>query len=325
MNTIFNLIGLVYAATVLSAPSLALSQSYPAKPIRLIAPYPPGGGVDITARILAPVLSESIGQLVVVDNRSGAGGRIGTELAAKAAPDGYTLLLGNVGPNAIIPGAYKDLPYDGIRDFAPISLFVSADYMLVVHPSVPVRTVKDVIALAKANPGKINFASTGNLGGPHLAGELFKLLAKVDMVHIAYRGGGAAVMAILSGEAALIFGSHVLVASHVKAGRLRAIATTGPKRLNVIPSLPTVGELLPGHEVTQWYGVLAPAGTPKEIISRLHSEIVKAAKIPRVVQQLSSTGAEASISSTPEEFAAYIRGEIEKWGRVVKASGIPLE
>ncbi|OGA52023.1 MAG: hypothetical protein A3F74_02045 [Betaproteobacteria bacterium RIFCSPLOWO2_12_FULL_62_58] len=325
MKLVFNLVGLACAAAVVGAPSLALSQGYPAKPIRLIAPYPPGGGVDITARILAPALSETLGQLVVVDNRPGAGGRIGTEIAAKAAPDGYTLLLGNVGPNAIIPGAYKNLPYDGIRDFAPISLFVSADYMLVVHPSAPVNTVKDLIALAKANPGKIDFGSSGNLSGPHLAGELFKLLAKVGMVHIPYKGIAAAVIGIVSGEVALIFGSHIVVAPHAKAGKLRAIATTGPKHSNIIPGLPTVGDFLPGYEITQWYGLLAPAGTPKEIISRLHSEMIKAAKTPKVVQQLSNTGAEASTSSTPEEFAAHIRGEIEKWGRVVKDSGIPLE
>ncbi len=324
MKSALHLIGLVCAAALPGAGGPVAAQSFPAKPIRLIAPFPPGGGVDAAARIIAQALADDLGQQVVVDNRPGASGRIGTELAAKSPADGYTLLLGSVAPNAIIPGSYPKLPYDGIKDFAPISLVASSDYMLVVHPSVPVKTVKDLVALAKANPGKINFASTGNLGGPHLAGELFKLLAKVDVVHIAYRGGGPAVTAILSGEAALIFGSGPTVVPHVKAGKLRAIATTGPKRSDVIPGLPTVGEFLPGHEVTQWYGVLAPAGTPKEIISRLHSEIIKAVRTPKVVQQLANVGAEAA-SNTPDEFAAYIRREMDKWGKVVKASGVPLE
>lgn len=302
----------------------AFGQAYPSKPIRLIAPYPPGGGVDATARIVAQALSDALGQQVVVDNRGGASGRIGTEIAARAPADGYNLLLGSVAPNAIIPAAYSKLPYDAIKDFVPISLVAESDYILAVHPSLPVKSVKDLIALAKAKPGQIAFASTGNLGGPHLAGELFKQLAKVDMVHVAYKGGGPATVAILSGETSLIFGTGPTVVPHAKAGKLRLVATTGAKRSKTLPELPTVGETLPGHEVAQWYGILAPAGTPPEILSKLNSEIVKALGNPKVVQQLAGLGASA-ITTTPEQFTAHIKAEIAKWGKVVKSSGIPID
>jgi tripartite-type tricarboxylate transporter receptor subunit TctC len=308
--------------TVAQAPAQA--QAYPAKPIRLIAPFPPGGGVDITARIAAQALSEALGQQVVVDNRAGASGRIGTELAAKAPADGYTLLLGSVAPNAIIPASYPKLPYDAEKDFAPISVIAETDYILTVHPSLPVRSVKELVALAKARPGQIVFASTGNLGGPHLAGELFKQLAKVDLLHVAYKGGTPATASILSGETSLMFGSAPAVVPHANAGRLRLIASTGLKRSKSTPQLPTVAETLPGHEVTQWYGILAPAGTPAEIIARLNGVIVKALAEPRFVQQLDRVGASA-VSSTPEAFAARIRSEIVKWGKVVRTSGVPLD
>lgn len=311
-------------AFTLAASHTALGQAYPSKPIRLIAPFPPGGGVDTTARIVARALSEALGQQVIIDNRGGASGRIGTEIAAKAPADGYNLLLGSVAPNAIIPGSYAKLPYDGVRDFAPISVVAESDYVLTVHPSLPVKSVKDLVALARARPGQIAFASTGNLGGPHLAGEIFKQLAKVDMVHVAYKGGGQAVTSILSGETSLIFGSAPTVVPHARAGKLRLVATTGAKRSKALPEIPTVGQTLPGHEVTQWYGILAPAGTPPEIISKLNSEIVKAWRNPIVVQQLSALGAEA-VTNTPEQFAAHIKAEIAKWGKVVKASGVPLE
>lgn len=299
-------------------------QPYPSKPIRLIAPYPPGGGVDATARIVAQALSDALEQQVVVDNRGGASGRIGTEIAAQAPADGYHLLLGSVAPNAIIPGAYPKLPYDSVKDFAPISLVADSDYVLSVHPSLPVRSVKELIALARARPGQIAFASTGNLGGPHLAGELFKQLARVDMVHVAYKGGGPATTSILSGETSLIFGSAPTVLPHAKVGRLRLVATTGPKRSRTLPELPTVSETLPGHEVTQWYGILAPAGTPREIISKLHAEIVKALANPKITQQLERLGADAR-TTTPEQFAAHIKTEIAKWSKVVKSSGIKVE
>ena len=314
------------AAALLAAfvPAQSVAQSYPSKPIRLIAPYPPGGGVDGTARIIGNALSEALGQQVVIDNRGGASGRIGTEIAAKAPADGYNLLLGSVAPNAIIPGSYAKLSYDAVRDFAPISLVAESDYILAVHPSMPVKSVQDLIALARARPGQIAFASTGNLGGPHLAGELFKQLAKVTMIHVPYKGGGPATTAILSGETSLIFGSGPTVVPHARTGRLRLVATTGAKRSKTLPELPTVGDTLPGHEVTQWYGILAPAGTPSDIVAKLNSEIVKAVRNPKVVQQLAASGADA-VSNTPEQFAAHIKAEIAKWGKVVKTSGVPLD
>jgi tripartite-type tricarboxylate transporter receptor subunit TctC len=320
------LIAIVACAAVvgISATTHAAAQTYPTKPIRLITPYPPGGGVDATARIIGQALSEGLGQQVVVDNRGGASGRIGTEIASKAPADGYHLLLGSVAPNAILPGAYAKLPYDSVKDFAPISLVAQADYVLAVHPSLPVRSVKDLIALARARPGQIVYASTGNLGGPHLAGELFSQLAKVKMVHVPYKGGGPATTSILSGETSLLFGSAPTVVPHAKAGKLRLIATTGSKRSKTLPELPTVGDTLPGHEVTQWYGILAPAGTPEEILSRLNTEIAKAVGNPKVAQQFTLLGAEA-VANSREAFAAHIKAEIAKWGKVVKSSGIALD
>lgn len=302
----------------------AFAQTYPSKPIRLIAPYPPGGGVDATARIIGVALSDALGQQVVIDNRGGASGQIGTEIASKAPADGYNLLLGSVGPNAIIPGAYAKLSYDSVKDFAPISLVAETDYVLTVHPSLPVRSVKDLIGLARGRPEQIVFASTGNLGGPHLAGELFKQLANVKMVHVPYRGGGPATTSVLGGETSLIFGTGPTVVPHAKAGKLRLIATTGGKRSKTLPELPTVGETLPGHEVTQWYGILAPAGTPPEILSKLNSEIVKTLGNPNVVQQFARLGA-STITTTPEQFTAHIKAEIAKWGKVVKSAGIPVD
>ena len=314
------------AATIIAAilSGHAVAQVYPNKPIRLITPYPPGGGVDASARIIGHALSDSFGQQVLIDNRGGASGRIGTEIAAKAPADGYHLLMGSVAPNAIIPGSYPKLPYDAIKDFAPISLVAESDYVLAVHPSLPVKSVKDLIALARSQPGQIAYASSGNLGGPHLAGELFKQLAKVDMVHVPYKGGGPATTAILSGETSLIFGTGPTVVPHAKAGKLRLVASSGTRRSKTMPELPLVSETLPGHAVTQWYGVLVPTGTPQEIIARLNSEIVKAVGNPKVAQQLAGLGADA-LSSTPEAFAAHIAAEIAKWGKVVKSAGIPLD
>ncbi len=313
----------VIATTFLASP-LVQGQTYPSKPVRLIAPYPPGGGVDAAARIVANSLSEALGQQVIVENRGGASGRIGTEITAQAPADGYTLLLGSVGPNAIIPAAYKKLPYDAVKDFEPVSQVADADYILTVHPSLPVKSVKDLITLARARPGQIAFASTGNLGGPHLAGELFKQLAKVNMVHVPYKGGGPAIISILSGETSLIFGSGPTVVPHAKAGKLRLIATTGSARSKILPELPTVGETLPGCVVTQWYGILTPTGVSPAIISRLNGEIVKAFKNPTVVEQLNRLGASAHTTS-PEQFAALIKVEIAKWGKVIKSAGIKVE
>ena len=304
-------------------PGAASAQSYPAKPIRLIVPFTPSGGTDASARILAQALTDDAGWRFVVENRPGASGRIGTELAAKAPADGYTLLVGSVAPNAIIPSAVSNLPYDAVRDFAPISLLVTSDFILAVHPSLPARSVKDMVALARSKPGEINFSSVGNISGSHMTGELLKQLAKINIVHVAYKGPGAAVIAVLSGEVSFYFGSGPTLTPHANAGRLRLLASTGSKRSQFNPGLPTVSETVPGHESTQWFGVLAPAGTSKEIISKLHGAIAAAARTPKVVVQFAAVGSE-SIGSSPAEFAAFIKAEMTKWGNVVK-SGVSLE
>jgi tripartite-type tricarboxylate transporter receptor subunit TctC len=315
------LVDLVALGAALLACAGVAAQSYPVKSIRLIAPYPPGGGVDAAARIVASVLSDALGQQVFVENRGGASGQIGTEIAARASADGYHLLLGSVAPNAIIPAASPKLPYDTLRDFAPISLVAESDYILSVHPSLPVKSVPELVTLARTRPGQIAFASTGNLGGPHLAGELFKQLARVDMVHIPYKGGAAATTSILSGETSLMFGSGPTVVPHAKVGRLRLVASTASTRSKVLPDLPIVAETLAGHEVTQWYGLLAPSGVSAEIMSRLNTELVKALATPKVVQQLERVGATARTSS-PREFAAHIGAELVKWSKVVKHAAL---
>ncbi len=304
-------------------PAAVLAQAWPSKPIRLIVPFTPAGGTDTSARIMAQAFSDDLGWRIVVENRPGASGRIGTEVAAKAAPDGYTLLMGSVAPNAILPSAVANLPYDAVKDFAPISLLVTSDFMLVVHPSLPAKSVKELIALARNRPGQINFASVGNSSGSHLTGELFKQLAKINIVHVPYKGPAAAAIAVLSGEVSFYFGSGPTVAPHLNTGKLRALATTGAKRSKAFPNLPTVSETLPGHESTQWFGFLAPAGTPKDIIARVHAAIVAAAAKPKVAEQISAVGLEL-VANSPAEFAAFINAEIAKWGKVVK-SGVPLE
>ena len=319
-----SLASLAVSAALAFASSPAPAQPYPNKPIRLIVPFPPGGVTDATARILAQALSDGPGWQVVIENRTGATGRIGTELAAKAAPDGYTLLLGTAAPNAILPGAYPKLAYDAVKDFAPISLLNVSDYVLVVHPSLPVKSPKDLIGIARSRPGQIPFASAGILSVAHLAAELFKQSAKIDLVHVAYKGGGPAVIATMGGETALYFGDGAGVINHVKAGKLRAIGTTGAKRSKAFSDLPAIAETLPGYEIIQWVGVLAPAGTPREIVSSVHATFVKVLGTPKVTQHFAAVGFEF-VGSSPQEFAAHIKAEIAKWGKVVKAANIPLE
>jgi tripartite-type tricarboxylate transporter receptor subunit TctC len=306
----------------LPAAHVVFAQSYPVKPVRLISPYPPGGGTDATARIIAQALGDQMGQQVIVDSRGGASGRIGTELAAKSLPDGYTMVLGNVAPLAILPGSGMKLPYEPLKDFQPVSLIATSDYILTVHPSLPARSVKELLALARAKPGALSYASSGNMGGPHLAGELINLLAKVNILHIPYKGNGPAAVAILTGESQLMFGSGPSVVPHIDNGKLRALATTGPKR--TMKDLPTMAEILPSYEVTQWYGILVPAGTPKEIVTRLHKEIAAAVGNPKHAQALVRLGT-APASTTPDEFAAFIKSETAKYAKVIKAAKITPE
>src|SRR5438552_17792116 len=264
------------APAVLAVPATAHSQVYPARPVRMIVAYPPGGGTDIVGRLVAQKLGESLGQSVVVENRGGASGNIGTELAARAAPDGYTILMGNVAPNAINVSLFKNLPYDPVADFAPVSLVASTPNILVVHPSTQARTVKEVVALVKANPGTLNFASAGVGSSSHLAGELFRILAGADIVHVPYKGAGPAMVDVLSGQIQLYFATMPAAMPHVKSGKLAPVAVTSSRRSQALPDLPTTAEAgVPGYEASTWYGVLAPAYTPAAVIARLHDDTLK--------------------------------------------------
>ncbi|MGQ0751447.1 MAG: Bug family tripartite tricarboxylate transporter substrate binding protein [Betaproteobacteria bacterium] len=312
-----------FAALLLGAAGgVAFAQAYPSKAVRLISPYPPGGGTDATARIIAQALGDQMGQQIVIDTRPGASGRIGTEIASKAAPDGYTLVLGNVAPLAILPAAIAKLPYDPIRGFQPISLIATSDYVLTVHPSLPVRSLKDLLALARAKPGQLTYASSGNLGAPHLAGELINLLAKVRLLHVPYKGNGPAAIAVMTGESTMMFGSGPSVVPHMKTGKMRALATTGTKRS--MPDLPAISEMLPGYDVTQWYGILAPAGVPRDIVERLQREIARAIASPKVAQLFVNLGTQP-VSNTPEEFASFIKAETDKWGKVIRSANITAD
>ena len=311
------------AAFAISA--AAHAQVYPVKPIRMIVAYPPGGGTDIVGRTLAQKLGESLGQSVVVENRGGASGNIGTELAARAAPDGYTILMGNVAPNAINVSLFKELPFDPVADFAPVSLVASTPNILVVHPSTRARTVKEVIALAKAKPGAFNFASAGVGSSSHLAGELFRILAGADIVHVPYKGAGPAMVDVLSGQVQLYFATMPAAMPHVKTGKLAPVAVTSARRSQALPDLPTIAESgVPAYEASTWYGVLAPAHTPSAVVARLHGDIAKILADAALHARLADQGFDP-VGSSPEEFGAYIKSEILKWGKVIRDAGIRPE
>src|SRR5256712_9530853 len=315
--------GCALAALAISASAQA--QVYPAKPIRMIVAYPPGGGTDIVGRMLAQKLGEPLGQSVLVKNRGGASGNIGTELTARAVPDGYTILMGNVAPNAIHVSLFKNLPFDPVADFVPVSLVASTPNILVVHPSIPARTVKQVIALAKAKPGTLNFASAGVGSSSHLAGELFRILAGADIVHVPYKGAGPAMVDVLSGQVQLYFATMPAAMPHVKSGKLAPVAVTSAKRSHALPELPTTAEAgVPGYEASTWYGVLAPAHTPAAVIARLHEKIVRILAVSETRARLADQGFEP-VGSSPEEFGAYIKSEIAKWEQVIGDAGIRPE
>ncbi len=298
----------------------ASAQAYPNRAIRMVVPFAPGGGTDTNARIVAQKLSEQLNVPVVVDNRPGAGSMLGTELVVRAAPDGYTLL--NVSPELTInPSLQPKIPYDALKDLAPVSQSVSSQYVLSTHPSVPVKSLKEFIALAKARPGQLNYGSSGVGSANHLAGVLFQGMTGTQLVHVPFKGAGPATIALMGGEIDFSFTSTTAAVAQVKLGRLRAIAVTGPKRFSEMPDIPTVSKAgVPGFVITGWFGVLAPAGTPREIVNKLSAEIVKVVKLPAVQERFASLGT-VPVGSSPEEFAAFLRAEIEKWSRVVKASG----
>jgi tripartite-type tricarboxylate transporter receptor subunit TctC len=314
---------LIVLASALGIMATAQAQ-YPAKPIRFILPFPPGGGTDTLGRIIGAKLGDGLGQQVLMDNRPGAGANIGAEIAAKSPPDGYTLLMGNVA-HAINMSLYSKLNYNFLKDFAPVSLLASTPNIVVVHPSIPAKSVKELVALAKSRPDALDYASSGSGSSAHLAGVLFEQMAGVKMNHIPYKGGGPAVIALVGGQVAIGFATTPSVISHIKSGKLRGLAVTGAKRSPSTPDLPTVSEAgVKGYEVSGWYGILVPTGTPKEAISRLHAESVKAIKLRDVKERLDATGFEG-IGTTPDEFGIFIRSEVEKWGKVVKASGARVE
>jgi tripartite-type tricarboxylate transporter receptor subunit TctC len=307
-------------AALAAASSGAVAADYPTRPIRLVVGFAPGGGTDTTARAMAPRLSELFGQQVIVDNRPGAAGNIATEIVAKANPDGYTVLMGTIAALAINPSLYDKLPFDPIRDLAPVTRAVDSTNILVVHPSVPVKTVKELVALAQSKP--LNGGSSGVGGAGHLALELFNLQAGTKITHVPYKGGGPAMVDLLAGNIHLIFATAASSIAHIKAEKIRAIAVTTAKRSALVPELPTVAEAgLPGFEANNWYGVLVPAKTPRAVIARLNKDFTAVLNSPEVKQFLFNQGLDAA-PGTPEEFGAYIKSEIAKWAKVIKAAGL---
>jgi tripartite-type tricarboxylate transporter receptor subunit TctC len=297
---------------------------YPNKPIRLIVPFPPGGGNDVIARVVGQKLGERLGQTVVIDNRGGSNGTIGLVALMQAAPDGYTLAVGAAGPMAVNPSLYEKLPYDPLRDFAPITNMVNFPLLLVTHPSVPAKTVKDIVDLARAKPNSLFYASPGSGNSGHLAGELFNSMAKVSTTHVPYKGQGPAVSDLLAGQVQMLYSSIPSVIGHVQQGKLNAIAVGSAQRISSLPNVPTIGETVPGYEAYSWVGMVAPAKTPKEIITRLNREIVEILKQKDVEDKLVSEGA-IPVGDSPEQFAAYIAAEIKKWGAVVKSANIKAD
>jgi tripartite-type tricarboxylate transporter receptor subunit TctC len=315
----------VIVSVVLAAmPPLATAQAYPAKPIRWISPWPAGGANDIFSRAIGQKIGESLGQQVLVDNRPGAAGTIGSDIAAKAPADGYTLVMGSSPTHAIAPALYPALPYDPLRDFSAVTLVGSVPNVLVLHPSVPAKTVKEFIAVAKARPGKLNFASTGNGTSQHLSAELFKFMAGLDMVHIPYKGTAPALTELVAGQVDLAFENMPALIPHIQAGRLRALAVTTTKRSAVMPELPTIAEAaLPGYDASVWFGVFAPAGTPRPVVDRLHGEILKALQTQDLKSRMVAMGTDVS-GMGPDDFSAYVRKEIPKWANLVKAAGVKV-
>ncbi|HTN29080.1 MAG TPA: tripartite tricarboxylate transporter substrate binding protein [Burkholderiales bacterium] len=316
---------IVLAALLWSAAIFpAAAQPYPAKPIKIIVPFPAGGIADVYARLIGARVGESWGQPVVVENRTGAGGNIGAEAVAKSPPDGYTIAMGSLGTHAVNVSLFAKMPYDPLRDFAPIAHVLEAEGLLVVHPSVAAQNVAELIGLLRAKPGAMTYASAGMGTASHLAGELFKVLAKVDMIHVPYKGNVPAITDLLAGQTALLFATMPTVLPHAKAGKLRALATIGAARAAAAPELPTVAETLPGFEVNNWIGLFAPAGTPADIVQRWNAEVLRTMQSPPIQARLPAEGARF-IPTTPEQFGAFVRAEIAKWAPIVKASGARVE
>jgi len=311
-------------AVALVAAGDAAAQAYPTKSIRLVAPSTPGDAPDVIARLIAERLSVALGQQVVVENRPGAGGVVGSEIVAKAAPDGYTLIMGNAGSHGINAAVYSKLPYDILKDFAPVSQIAIAPNIFVVNPGLPVTTIQELIAYAKARPGQLSYASGGNGSSSHMSMELLKSMAGIDVVHVPYKGSTPALTDVISGQDAVMSVNMPPAVPHVKAGKLRALAVTTRARTPSMPDLPTVAETLPGYETVAWFGVLAPAGTPKDVVNRLSAEIGRIARSPEMRERLAGMGAEP-FGGTPEEFAAVMARDIAKWTELAKSVGIKID
>ena len=314
----------IIAALLAAQPLVAAAQTYPNRPVRLVAPFAPGGGTDISARILAEGLGPVLGQTVVVDNRPGAGSILGTEIVAKATPDGYTLLLGNISM-AFNAALYRKLPFDALRDFIPISLVTDQPNILVAHPAVPAKSLKDFIALARSQPGKLTFGSAGLGSGTHLAMEMLLMSQSMNLVHVPYKGTGPALTALLGNQITVFFSTFASALPHVRSDRLRAFAVTSAKRTRALPEVPTVAESgVPGYEYSTWYGLLAPAGTPRAIVNRLNQATVKVLNLPETRQKYENQGVDA-IPSTVAQYSAHLKAETEKWAKVVRVANIPQQ
>ena len=313
------------AFVTLTAPAMTSAQSFPARPVKLVVPFPAGGPLDVTGRLIAQKLTEAWGQSVVVENRPGAGGNIGVDLVAKSAPDGYTIVMGALSTHAVNPSLYPKMPYDAIKDFAPITLLATTPNVLVVNPALPINSVKDLVAYAKANPGKLSFGSGSNGSAGHLAGELFKVDTGTDIVHIPYKGGAPATQALLAGDVQFMFDNLANAMPQIKAGKLKALAVTTADRSRLAPELPTMSEAgVPGFDISTWFGLLAPAGTPKDVIAKWNAEVTKILNSPEMRERLTALGAEAA-PTTPEQFAAFIQREMSKYARIVKMSGAKVD
>jgi tripartite-type tricarboxylate transporter receptor subunit TctC len=318
-------LGILAAVCAVAAGPAFAQDKWPQKPITYIVPFPPGGTTDILARTIALKLGPALGTTIVVENKPGAGGNIGSDFVAKARPDGYTILGGTISSHAINPSIYKTMPYDALKSFQPITLIGTNANVLVVGAASPYKTVQDVMAAAKAKPGSISFASAGNGTSQHLSGELFKALAGVSMEHVPYKGSGPAIQDVMAGHVPLMFDTTVVAAPHIQSGKVRALAVTSTKRVKSLPNVPTMSEAgVTGYEIVSWQGIFAPAGTPKEIVQRLNAEIVKILKLPDVRERLEALGLDP-VGNTPDEFAAFQKAEIAKWAKVVKDAKITAD
>ena len=294
---------------------------YPNKTIRIVVPFPPGGISDVMSRVFGQKFTDSWNQPVIIENRAGAGGNIGSDIVAKSPPDGYTLVMGSIGTHAVNASLFSKMPYDTVKDFAPVALVVEADGLLVLHPSVPVKTVKDLIAFARARPGQLAYASAGNGTASHLAGELFKSLAKIDLVHIPYKGNVPAITDLVGGQTSMLFATMPTVLPLARAGKLHALAVTGAQRNPAAPEIPAMAETLPGFDVTNWIGLFAPAGTPADIVAKLNTEAMRIMRLPEVQSRLVNEGAK-SRPNTPVEFGAFVKTEMARWGKVIRQAGV---